>query len=47
MEKFIDFTEYSPEALKVRFEFDEESPTDAFGARSASQTSPGRVDQHA
>jgi len=47
MEKFIDFTEYSPEALKVRFEFDEESPTDAFGARSASQTSPGSDEEHA
>ena len=33
MERFIDFTEYSPEALKVRFGFDEESPTDAFGSK--------------
>ena len=33
MERFIDFTEYSPEALKVRFGFDETSPTNAFGSK--------------
>lgn len=34
MERFIDFTEYSPEALKVRFGFDESSPADVFGSKT-------------